>query len=313
MPETPDASPDSDPDGGPVPDSDEGSEKGSGKGVGSGPGSGSAEGSADGTDNGPDDDAGSGPDALPASPESIVTEAVLNVAGRVTLPFQAARADQNFGTAFWYNDLVEVADGRETIRQYLVTAEPQTRFQLGQFTLRDGLVRPELPADELVLPSFAKKWYRLDDLGVAAMPTNELHLHGERKGWSWAVQEVTAGLAARPEDIESLGAGPTPAYVLGHEVTEPESRHPGRPQTLLSGTVSRSPEGLVTWSDPLPRGCAGAPVFAGLPHGDHETKLVCLGLVLPGDPARVVTFDKLRPALHTLSPPRTRHWWQRRG
>lgn len=257
-----------------------------------------------------------------APDESLITTAVLDVAARATLPFQAARADRNFGTAFWYNDLVEVGDDREMIRQYLVTAEPLTRYELGQFTLRDGIAEPELPADELVLPGFAKKWSRAGDLGVAVMPTVELHLHAERKGWSWASQEVTAGLAAQPEDIAGLGAEPVPAYALGHEVAgDPGARHPERPQTLLTGTVTRTsedaPEGALHWSGPLPEGCVGAPVFAGLPHADGQVKLVCLGMLLPGGPDApgdsgvVATFDTLRPAIHALSPSRKRHWWQR--
>ncbi|WP_225846178.1 hypothetical protein [Streptomyces sp. HPF1205] len=244
------------------------------------------------------------------SPDRVVSDAVTDVAGRATLPLQAARADRNFGTAFWYNDLIEVDDDRETIRQYLVTTEPHTRYEIGQFTLREGLISPELPADELVLPGFSRKWFRIEELGVAVMPTVDLHLHGERKGWTWSVQEVTDGLAARPEDIEALGPEPLPAYLLGHEVTEPDSRHPGRPQTLLAGTVTRDAEGVVRWDGPLPEGCAGAPVFAGLPH-EQGLKLVCLGLVRPGEPATLVTFDMLRPAIHHLSPGRRRHWWQR--
>jgi hypothetical protein len=289
----------------------------------------------------------------PGSAGRMIADAVLDVAGRATLPLQAARKDKNFGTAFWYNDLVEAVDDRETIRQYLVTSEPQTRYEIGQFTLREGLITPELPADELVLPGFARKWAPVADLGVAVMPTVDLHIHAERKGWAWAAQEITAGLAARPEDIAALDERPLPAWLLGHEVEEPGTRHPGRPQVLVEGTVTRTPEGIVRWSGPLPLGCAGAPVFAGLPHEEGSTKLICLGLALPGAPAAVpgphavpgpqspegaaapqgslsaqgspapgepgdpavpvtlVTFDRLRPAIHTLTPPRVRHWWQR--
>jgi hypothetical protein len=259
---------------------------------------------------------GGGPD-VPG--RGLIPDAVREVAGRATLPFQAARADRSFGTAFWYNDLVQVAEDRETIRQYLVTAEPQTRYELGQFTLREQLVEPELPADELVMPGFRKKWSPAGDSGVAVMPTVDLHLHAERKGWRWAAQEVTAGLAAQPEDIAALGAEPLAAYALGHEVTgDPGSKHPGRPQTLLAGTVSRSrTDGAdtVVWGGPVPEGCAGAPVFAGLPHADGQVKLVCLGALLPADGDRtggvVATFDRLRPAIHALSPSVRRHWWQR--
>jgi hypothetical protein len=257
-----------------------------------------------------EDLAGAAPEDGAPSPDRVVSDAVMDVAGRATLPLQAARADRNFATAFWYNDLIEVGDERETIRQYLVTTEPHTRYELGQFTLREGLVTPGLPADELVLPGFSRKWFRIEGLGVAVMPTVDLHLHGERRGWGWSVQEVTDGLAARPEDIAALGAQPLTAYLLGHEVTEPGTRHPGRPQTLLEGTVTRTAEGTVVWDGPLPDGCAGAPVFAGLPH-EQGLKLLCLGLARPGGPATLATFDELRPAIHNLSPARKRHWWQR--
>ncbi|WNI17537.1 hypothetical protein [Actinacidiphila sp. ITFR-21] len=266
--------------------------------------------------------------------EGLVQGAVLKVAGKATLPFQAARADRSFGTAFWYNDLVESAADREVVRQYLVTAERRTRYEIGQFTLREGLAEPELPADELVLPGFAKKWRPLGNLGVAAMPTTDLHIHAERKGWSWATHEVTAGLAARPDDIALLGDEPLPAYALGHEVVDaPDSAVPDRPQALVAGAVTRpDPELLARWAGPVPAGFDGAPVFAALPTGEEQVKLVCLGLLLaavdepsadgPGGPevpgapgsgpgGSVVTFDLLRPGIHALTPARGRHWWQR--
>ncbi|MBY8877038.1 hypothetical protein [Actinacidiphila acidipaludis] len=271
-----------------------------------------------------------------AEPVNLVEAAVLEAAARVTLPFQAARADRSFATAFWYNDLVETAAGHEVIRQYLVTAESRTRYELGQFTLRDGLAAPELPADELVLPSFARKWTRLGDLGVAVMPTTDLHIHAEKRGWHWTTDEVTAGLAAQPADIAQIGAEPLPAYALGHTVEEQAGRkHPDRPQVLLPGAVTRTsddPAAPVRWTTPLPDGFAGAPVFAAVPMDDDQIKLVCLGLLLPairpvaprqapeGAPAAttpaasatVVTFDLLRPAIHAVTPSLKRHWWQRR-
>jgi len=84
--------------------------------------------------------------------------------------------------------------------------------------------------------------------------------------------------------------------------------------------VSRAtPDAVVSWAGPLPDGCAGAPVFVGLPMPDEQTKLVCLGLALPTEDPQdegtaggvVVTFDRLRPAIHALAPARKRRWWQR--
>lgn len=268
-------------------------------------------------DDGPDDRAGGELGDILAEdgpwPADPVEEAVLRAAGRATLPFQAARADRSYATAFWYNDLVESSGDRELIRQYLVTAEARTRYEIGQFTLRAGLVEPELPADELVLPSFSRKWTPLGDLGVAVMPTVDLHIHAERKGWSWSTEEVTSGLAAVPEDVAMVGTEPLPAYLLGHEVVEePGSRHAERPQVLLPGTVSREDADPVRWTGPFPAGLAGAPVFTVLPMDDGQVKLVCLGLALPGDPTPVVvTFDLLRPAIHAVTPTRRRGWWRR--
>lgn len=244
----------------------------------------------------------------------MVEAAVRQSAGRCTLPFQAARADRSFATAFWYNDLVHGSAGQEVIRQYLMTAESRIRYEIGQFTLRDELADPEAPADELVMPSFSRKWTRLGDLGVAVMPTTDLHIHAERGKWRWTTDEVTAGLAAQPADIALIGTDPLPAYVLGHEVVQqPGVNYAERPQALLPGTVSRDGAGPVRWTGRLPQGFDGAPVFAALPMDDGRTKLVCLGLALTGDPvATVVTFDLLRPAVHAITPSLKRRWWQRR-
>lgn len=252
-------------------------------------------------------------DSVPETPapQSLIVNAVLDVAGRSTLPFTEARAHRDAGTAFWYNDLVDSSTpGREVIRQYLVTAEALTRHELGRWTLRDGLCAPEGGADELMMPDFASKWIRLEGLGVAVMPTVDLHTHAERKGWSWTTEEITEGLAAVADDLAAIGAEPVPAYVLGHGA-DPEQDE--RPQSTVVGTVSRDDSGVVRWEGELPTGYAGAPVFLGIPLGDEQFKLVCLGLVLPGEsPYQVVTFDRIRPAVHALAPTSPRRWWQRR-
>ncbi|SEF82398.1 hypothetical protein SAMN05216223_102153 [Actinacidiphila yanglinensis] len=256
--------------------------------------------------------------SAPVVAESLVPESVRQVAARATLPFQAARADLSFGTAFWYNDLIETGGDHEVIRQYLVTATSRTLFEIGQWTLRGDLTDPEQPVDELVMGGFAKRWKVLEGLGVAVMPTVELHLHAERKGWRWDTQEITDGLAAQADDIAAIGAEPMPAYILGHEADDSgRSAHPDRTQRLLAGEVCRpAPDAPLTWSDPLPTGFDGAPVFAALPLPDEQLKLLCLGVALPGEggpdaPATVVAFADLRPAIHALAPHRRRHWWQR--
>lgn len=251
--------------------------------------------------------------------QSFLATSILDVAGRATLPFHEVDRDRNAGTAFWYNDLVDATPGREVIRQYLVTAEPLTRYPLGQFTLRDGLCEPAQSAGVLILPDFGKLWTRLDDIGVAIMPTVELHTHAERRGWSWTTDEITAGLAADAEEIAAIGTEPVPAYVLGHGApTEDDADEAGdiRLPAVAAGTVARDADGVVRWDGAeLPRSFGGGPVFLAIPLGDEQFRLVCAGLLLPaaGDTAReeVLTFDRLRPAVRAVTDtvPGPRRWW----
>ncbi|SDN28612.1 hypothetical protein [Actinacidiphila guanduensis] len=253
------------------------------------------------------------PEPGPGEPRGLVPDTIRQIAGRATLPFHATRPELSFATAFWYNDLIETGGDHEVIRQYLVTAAHRTRYETGQWTLRPELADPEQPVDELVMGGFMKRWTAFPTLGVAVMPTVDMHLHAERKSWRWATQEITEGLAARAEDIAAIVAEPLPAYILGH-TAEGGGRRPARHQHLLEGAVSRpDPEGRMQWSGPeLPDGFDGAPVFAALELPDEQLKLLCLGAIVPGGPPTVATFDLLRPAVHALAPPRTRHWWQRR-
>ncbi|WP_051951421.1 hypothetical protein [Actinacidiphila yeochonensis] len=216
------------------------------------------------------------------------------------------------------------SDGdREVVRQYLVTAAPRTRYEIGQLTLRTEVVdNAQKAVDILAMGGFAKRWTVLEGLGVAVMPTVDMHLHAERKGWNWESQEVTDGLAARDEDIAAIGPELVEAYVLGHAVdAEGSDRDPDRPQRMLAGHVSRpAPDAPLTWSGPaLPEGFDGAPVFAGLALPENKVKLLCLGVALPapaddGAPsatAVVAPFDRMRPAIRALLPSRKRRWWQR--
>lgn len=253
--------------------------------------------------------------------QSFLVSSIMDVAGRATLPFHEVDEDRNAGTAFWYNDLVDATPGREVIRQYLVTAEPLTRYPLGQFTLRDGLCEPPQSAEVLILPGFGRLWTRLDDIGVAVMPTVELHTHAERRGWSWTTDEITAGLAADAQEIAAIGAEPVPAYALGHgadsgadgdgEVVAWDIRRPA----VVAGTVVRDADGVVRWGGAaLPAGFGGAPVFLAVPLPDEQFRLVCAGLVLPGAAGaarEVLTFDRLRPAVRAVTDavPGPRRWW----
>ncbi|MFD6279406.1 hypothetical protein ACFWFI_28130 [Streptomyces sp. NPDC060209] len=264
---------------------------------------------------------------------SVYHDAIINAvmanAGRSTLPFQQAHTDRHHGTAFWFNDLVDSTPDSEIIRQYLVTAAELTRYDLGELTLRPELCEPVMSAEKLLLTDFADGWTVLGDLGVAVMPTAGLHAHGKRKGWSWATDEITDGLAAHHEDIARIGAEPRTAYILGHDVGETGGE---RLQAVIVGQVARGDDGHVRWDSTVPEGCAGAPVFVGSELGGDSFKLVCIGLVLTGEKQnRIATFDRIRTAVResaaaqgaepAASAPtpgpdreavRSRSWWRRK-
>lgn len=207
--------------------------------------------------------------------------------------------DGPVGTAFWYYDLVDGSPGQESVVPCLVTAGALTRFDVGEWTLRAELCDPAMFAEKLLMLDFADGWTVLDDLGVAVMPAVGLYARAERKGWQWTADEVTEGLVAHESDLVALGTGSWPACVLGHDVGPRATR----PQVVASGSVEVM-DGALRWSGPVPEGCAGSPVFTGLPQGAAGyMKLVCLGVILPGgaDSHEVVGFDKIRSAVRSLS------------
>ena len=133
--------------------------------------------------------------------------------------------------------------------------------------------------------------------------------------------------AAKEEDIAALSGKPVTAYLLGHDVGAGSG---AREQAVMVGAVARSSSGSVSWVADLPQGCTGAPVFTSARLSGDTFKLVCIGVVLPGDGHHpIATFDRIRTALRTLASdlasalgtagptPQTlepkRHWWQRRG
>ncbi|MER6238105.1 hypothetical protein ABT185_18950 [Streptomyces clavifer] len=231
--------------------------------------------------------------------QSVLRDATINAvmahAGRSTLAFKAAHTDRQYATAFWFNDLVESTPDSEAIRQYLVTAAEATRHDTAELTLRPELCEPVMSAEKLLMTDFADGWTVLGDLGVAVMPTAGLHAHGRRKGWSWTTDEITDGLAAHHEDIAGIGDGPLPAYILGHDVGETSGE---RQQAVVVGHVARGQDGHIRWDSTVPEGCVGAPVFTGDELGGDSFKLVCVGLVLPGEKQnRIATFDLIRTAV----------------
>jgi len=231
-------------------------------------------------------------------PIGEIVNAVVRNVGRATLPFQQAHSDQGSGTAFWYNDLVDATPGHENVRQYLVTAEALTRYDLAQWTLRPDLCDPEMSAELLLMGDFADGWIRLEDLGVAVMPTGALHTHADRKGWQWTTDEITDGMAAHESDLAAIGSRPAPAYVLGHDIGPQRERL----QVVVAGGVLRDTAGALRWDREMPEGCVGSPVFMVVPHGSSQLKLVCIGVILPGQRGNeIVGFDRIRATVRALA------------
>jgi hypothetical protein len=235
----------------------------------------------------------------------LIVDAIMGNAGRCTLPFHDAAGAGGFATAFWYRHV----DGDEVTR-YLVTAEAATDLDTADWLLRPDLGEPDLSAEHLVMFNFAGKWTRIPQLGIAVLPAAELDTYADGKGWHWTVDEITDGLAARSDDVATTGLTSVPAYVLGHHVGPGKDRT----QTVFIGAVAMDLRGKLRWMAPLPEGCAGSPVFMFVPPGGRDVKLVCLGLVLPGDdPCEIIPFDRIRRAITGLSAPQPRRWWRRRG
>jgi hypothetical protein len=244
--------------------------------------------------------------------QRAVLQSVANNALRSTLPFQEAVTNNHNGTAFWYNHLIEDTPEREVFRQYLVTAADLTGFEAGHWTLREEVGRPSLSAPNLLATGFAGDWTHLPGLGVAVMPAGWLHEHAKRKGWHWNTQEITDGLAAEPADLAAIGAEAVPAVVVGHDVG-PENHE--RLQTMVTGAVARDDAGRLRWDRRMPEGCAGAPLFVGILRSAEQFKLVCAGVVLPGEGGNeIAPFDRIRSAVAAIpAPPAPRKWWRRRG
>lgn len=258
---------------------------------------------------------------------SATIDAIIGHAGRATLPFQRANREEEYATAFWFNELVESSDEGEAVRQYLVTAGEAARIELAEFTLRPELCEPAMSAEKLLMVDFSTGWTHLDGLGVAVMATTGLHAHGARKGWRWTTDEITDGIAATEEDLAALGTEPVLSYLLGHDVGPGSG---ARELVVAVGEITRDEKGDLRWAGKAPQGCVGAPVFIGIPRGEDSFKLACAGVLLPGEGHHpVAPFDRVRTALRALTvetasapeaagprpeerAPKQR-WWRRRG
>ncbi|XVV09627.1 hypothetical protein ACQP2X_32890 [Actinoplanes sp. CA-131856] len=240
------------------------------------------------------------------APAEQVIDLILGDAARSTLPFAEGTGDRQHATAFWYNHLVENTAEREVYVQFLLTAEAVTSFDTATWTMRPDLADPAPSATNVLMTDFAAGWKRLPRLGVAAMPAVHLHEYADRKGWRWTTDEITDGLAALEGDVATIGRTPVPAYVLGHDAGDQ------RDQVVLVGSAGVDTRGRLRWTATMPPGCVGAPVFTDIPRDDGSSKLVCLGLVLPGDKHNeIASFDRIRREIATLLPRPGRRWWKR--
>ena len=204
------------------------------------------------------------------------------------------------GTAFLYNHLVESTSDSDLVIEFLITAGPLARGEVGEIRLRPDMISPAGAASDLLLMTkFADQWNHDGASGTAFMTFAGLHEHGRRKGWSWVTQEVTDGLAARAQDVAEIAAGPEPAYVLGHGVDGTE-----RPLTLVRGGVRRDREGTMRWFGPGVEDLTGSPVFVPRLVSGRGVRIVCLGLLQTGGPdSPIGTFDLIRRAIEATIPP----------
>ncbi|MDI5961932.1 hypothetical protein POF50_014445 [Streptomyces sp. SL13] len=234
--------------------------------------------------------------------QTAIVKTLLSLVGRSTLPVRQARSDERHGTAFWFDDLVAAGPDGPVVRQYLVTADAMTRFDLGELVLRPELCDPPVNPDVLLMPGFAEQWIRLERLGLAVMPTTGLHAHAERRGWRWTTDPVDDGLAAAVGDLAALDGRPAPAYAVGHPV--PPRPGDGSGPAVVAGHVYRRNDNTLGWQGAIPDGLAGAPVLAVPPGPDGTADPLCIGALLPGRGRdTVVTFDHVRLALSDLAPP----------
>lgn len=71
----------------------------------------------------------------------------------------------------------------------------------------------------------------------------------------------------------------------------------------MVGGVTRTGRGGVRWAGDLPQGCVGAPVFVSSRLSWDSFKLVCAGVVPPGDGQHpIAPFDRIRTRLRALAP-----------
>lgn len=231
--------------------------------------------------------------------ENEIIYELCQLLGRGILPISGSERPggpgENFGTAFFYSELLGATDDGEVVQEWLLTADASARAGYGEIGLRPSVTDPADAASEPIeLPRFADRWLHLPEIGLAAMPTGGLHGYAEDRGWCWRTQQVTDAVAADPAAVARIGAAPSSAFVLALGIADDGSR----PLEAVIERVVRAGDALRITTE-LPAGYVGAPVFGVATAGDGERALHCLGLVLPAEAGGhpVATFDRIRSAL----------------
>jgi hypothetical protein len=234
---------------------------------------------------------------LDSEVENDVAYKLCQLIGRAILPVRRVEVSgegEDFGTAFFFDELAGPTVGGDPVREYLLTADVLTHAAVGEIGLRASVTEPAgVASDAILMPDFARRWVHHPDAGVAIMPTGGLYEHGRAEGWQWRIQPVSDGIAARADSIAEVGPGPSSAFVLALGVGEDGSR----PLEVAIERVVRDGD-AVRVTAALPPGYVGAPVFTVYTNDDGDVALRCLGLVLPGDGSHpLATFDRIRAAI----------------
>lgn len=196
--------------------------------------------------------------------EDEVAYELCQLLGRAILPVDTAGDP---GTAFF---LGHPSGG------FLLTADV-VAGRAQRLGLRPSVTEPAgVAGASLPLADLPGGWSRDARLGVAALPTGELHGYAAGRGWRWRVQPVPAAVAVTADDLDALGAGPVTAIVLALGVGDDGSR----PLEVAVERAVRDGDRLRITAA-LPAGYVGAPVFGVRPDAAGEVGLRCLGVLLP--------------------------------
>ncbi|WP_236647252.1 hypothetical protein [Micromonospora sicca] len=236
--------------------------------------------------------------------ENDIASELCKLLGRAILPVgqldRPGAAARGFGTAFFFTELVTATDGRQLVREYLLTADAITRAPYGEIGVRPSVTEPPGAAsDGILLADFAAQWVRWPEVGLAAMLAKDLHEYAGDRGWQWRTQPVTDAVAAPADAVARIGTAPASAFVLALGVATDGSR----PLEVVIERLVRDGDDIRVTTE-LPDGYVGAPVFGVEETAGGDLGVHCLGLVLPGGGGghRVATFDRIRAVLAAVSP-----------